>query len=98
MSDLTTETQNQIKETSERSEQLSTECRFLMQKLETVEKEKKNLEKKHTQLVTKSQKVEKEFKEEKQLNTCLQVSIYTMPVSFKIESISQFFIEAYNNT
>lgn len=76
MADLTTETQNQIKETSERSEQLSTECQFLMQKLETIEKEKKNLEKKHTQLATKSQKIEKDLKEEKQLNSCLQVSTW----------------------
>ncbi|KAI6647610.1 BRCA1-associated protein-like [Oopsacas minuta] len=72
MSDLTTETQNQIKETSERSAQLSTECQFLMQKLETIEKEKKSLDKKYSQLVTKSQRIEKDLKEERQLNSCLQ--------------------------
>ena len=78
MTDLTTETQNQIKETTNRSEQLSTECQFLMRKLETIEKEKKSLDKKHTQLVTKSQKTEKEFKEELQINACLQVRYVTM--------------------
>ena len=91
MADLTTETQNNIKETKNQCEQRSAECQLLMQRLEVIEKEKKNFEKKYSQSLTKSERVEKDLKEERQINTCLRVKY----VCFQIENSFVAFLFIY---
>jgi len=61
----------QVNSMEERTKKTLEECKKLELKLSEAEKEKKNLEKKYTQVVTKVGKLVSDLKDEQELNRCL---------------------------